>query len=364
MGTKSLSGLLAAGVICLVATPLYAAPPLPAGWYVHGGAGINQPRDVDIDVGGFEREAEHNLGWIGAGSVGYGWENGLRLEVEGAYRDNDIDTLGGANGNGSVKNTTAMVNLIYQYPTTGWLIPYLGFGVGAGHAKLDSVSPLGAPPGTTVDDSDWSPAYQAMVGVEYPVTENLGLDLSYRFLYEPQLKFTAANGAGVDTTYQSHAILVGLRWSFGAPKPVMAAEAPKPAPMAQAAPAPRPAPAPAPQMPNQYLVFFDWDSAVLTAEAKNIIRTAAQAARQGNVTRIEVTGHADRSGPDAYNMGLSRRRAEAVKAELLADGLSAGEISVMAKGESDPLVPTADGVREPQNRRVQIVFPGQGRAGT
>ena len=55
-------------------------------------------------------------------------------------------------------------------------------------------------------------------------------------------------------------------------------------------------------------------------------------------------------------MRLSQRRAEAIKAELVKNGVPANEISVVAKGESQPLVPTADGVREPQNRRVQIVF--------
>ncbi|MDY0240902.1 MAG: OmpA family protein, partial [Rhodospirillaceae bacterium] len=58
--------------------------------------------------------------------------------------------------------------------------------------------------------------------------------------------------------------------------------------------------------------------------------------------------------PDAYNMALSLRRANAVKAELVKLGIPANEISVVGKGKADPLVPTADGVREPQNRRVQI----------
>ena len=73
-------------------------------------------------------------------------------------------------------------------------------------------------------------------------------------------------------------------------------------------------------------------------------------------TRIEVAGHADRSGTPAYNQRLSQRRADAVAAELVARGVSRSEISVTAYGESRPLVPTADGVREPQNRRVEIVL--------
>ena len=67
-----------------------------------------------------------------------------------------------------------------------------------------------------------------------------------------------------------------------------------------------------------------------------------------------VVGHADRSGSDAYNQKLSLRRGTAVKGALVSEGISGGAISVSGKGESDPMVPTADGVREPQNRRVHI----------
>ncbi|WP_139323556.1 OmpA family protein, partial [Roseomonas sp. TAS13] len=63
-----------------------------------------------------------------------------------------------------------------------------------------------------------------------------------------------------------------------------------------------------------------------------------------------------RSGTPQYNMGLSRRRADAVAAELVRQGIQRSEITVEAFGESRPLVPTADGVREPQNRRVEIVL--------
>ena len=73
-------------------------------------------------------------------------------------------------------------------------------------------------------------------------------------------------------------------------------------------------------------------------------------------TRIEVAGHADRSGSPQYNQRLSQRRADNVAAELVRQGVSRGDIAVSAYGETRPLVPTADGVREPQNRRVEIVM--------
>jgi OOP family OmpA-OmpF porin len=108
--------------------------------------------------------------------------------------------------------------------------------------------------------------------------------------------------------------------------------------------------------PDTYLVFFDWNKSDLTPEAMGIIRTAAANAKKSGSAKIDVTGHADRSGPPDYNMRLSKRRADAVKAALVKEGIAAGNISVFAKGETEPLVPTPDGVREPQNRRAQIVI--------
>jgi hypothetical protein len=124
-------------------------------------------------------------------------------------------------------------------------------------------------------------------------------------------------------------------------------------------------PPPPPQPPQQvqassFMVFFDWDRSNLSQQAVNTIGQAANAFKQTGAARITATGHADRSGPDNYNMALSLRRANAVKDQLVRDGVPANVIQVIGKGESQPLVQTADGVREPQNRRVEIVV-GEGQ---
>jgi outer membrane protein OmpA-like peptidoglycan-associated protein len=105
-----------------------------------------------------------------------------------------------------------------------------------------------------------------------------------------------------------------------------------------------------------YLVFFDWDRADLTARAKQIVASAAAASTHVQTTRIEVDGYTDLSGTAAYNQKLSVRRAQTVQTELVKDGVPATEISIHGYGESNPLVPTAKGVREPQNRRVEIIL--------
>jgi outer membrane protein OmpA-like peptidoglycan-associated protein len=134
----------------------------------------------------------------------------------------------------------------------------------------------------------------------------------------------------------NHSLLIGLRYAFNA-APVVAAAA---APVAAA---------------KTFLVFFDWSKADLTDRARQIIGEAASARGQG-VTRIEVNGFTDRSGPASYNMGLSQRRANAVAAELVRRGVPRNEIVTRGFGEENNLVPTADGVREPQNRRVEIIL--------
>ena len=114
----------------------------------------------------------------------------------------------------------------------------------------------------------------------------------------------------------------------------------------------------APTLPKSYLVFFDFNKSDLTPQAVAIVDQAARNAGPAKVTKLEVTGHTDTVGSDAYNMRLSRRRAESVAAQLENDGVPSGEIEIVAKGKRDLLVPTADGVKEPQNRRVQIVYEG------
>ncbi len=127
----------------------------------------------------------------------------------------------------------------------------------------------------------------------------------------------------------------------------------------EAAPPP-PVAAPAPPMttPDRFVVFFDFNQSTLTAAGKQVVANAAAATKKSGAARIVCTGYTDRSGSDAYNQKLSERRAASVKSELIRLGVPTAQIATLGKGETNPLVPTADGVREPQNRRVEIV-PGK-----
>jgi len=114
--------------------------------------------------------------------------------------------------------------------------------------------------------------------------------------------------------------------------------------------------APAPAAARTYLVFFDWDKATLTDRARQIIREAAANSTQVQYTRIDVNGHTDTSGTPRYNQGLSLRRANAVAAELVRNGVPQNVIAIRGFGQTHLLVPTGPSVREPQNRRVEIII--------
>jgi OOP family OmpA-OmpF porin len=121
-------------------------------------------------------------------------------------------------------------------------------------------------------------------------------------------------------------------------------------------PAPAPVAAATPREQN-FLVFFDFDQAQVTQEGQQVIQRAVDNYRRtGQGPRIVATGHADRAGTDNYNMSLSDRRAVAVRQALVAAGIPDNAIGTQARGESQPLVPTPDGEREPQNRRVEIAI--------
>ncbi len=122
----------------------------------------------------------------------------------------------------------------------------------------------------------------------------------------------------------------------------------------------KPAPAPAPQVaavaPRPFIVHFDFDSDVLSRTTLQIIDDAVATADKHGIVDFSVTGHADRAGPEAYNLDLSLRRANAVRDALIQRGVKASGISVAGRGEAEPAVPTPDGVREPANRRVEIIL--------
>ena len=131
---------------------------------------------------------------------------------------------------------------------------------------------------------------------------------------------------------------------------------------AQPAPPPPPSPPPPPPPPpeHNFTVFFDWDKANITPEGQQIIEAAAGTFKSQPPVPVQVIGHTDTSGSAAYNQKLSVRRADAVAGALTQAGVPQTAMTVTGVGQNDLKVPTPDGVREPQNRRTEIIEGGTG----
>ena len=360
---KSRNILLAATI---VAVPGAAAAQPLTGLYVGAGAGVNFLQDEHLvaPTGNASNSSlASRAGGVGVVSLGYALSNGLRFEIEGDYRNNrfsegrDLGFPAAAGGN--ERKYGPMFNVLYDFShiiSLPYFAPYAGLGVGYQWAHLDNFhvyNQLSGFPNVTSNDTRGAIAYQAIIGDAIPLgMPGLALTVEYRFMGTGSRNYdvTAVSAPGAAPTYGkmklgndfNHAILVGLRYDFG--------QSPPPPP----APAPAAVPAQAPS--RSYLVFFDWDKATLTDRARSIIKEAADNSTHVQYTRIEVNGYTDTSGSPSYNQGLSVRRAQAVAGELVSDGVPQGAISIQGFGETHLLVPTGAGVREPQNRRVEIII--------
>jgi outer membrane protein OmpA-like peptidoglycan-associated protein len=320
--------------------------------YVGAGVGlVNTPSTTVTDT--TSRSVKFDNGNMGSVFVGYDYGSKWRAEVELSRRAAGLSTVSGTAASGEALASSLMLNGMYDFSSASAFTPYLGLGLGYSQVKMKRATPFGA---SSINDSDNALALQGIAGVSYAMSQTLDLFADYRYFQTQNLDLRTAAGTKASFDLSDHAVMVGFRYNFGAPKPQPVAQ-----PVAMApTPAPEPAamaPAPAPDLPRSYIVFFDWDRATITEGADLIIKAAAANANTMKAVRLDLTGHADRSGSDAYNMKLSQRRGEAVRAAFAALGFQDSEISVVAKGETDPLVATDDGVREPQNRRVEIVLP-------
>ena len=361
--------------LLLTATVLSAAAAVPAlaqpvtGLYIGGAGGGNfLQRETYKSVNGLPTGGTYagfKTGYVGLGSFGYGFGNGLRVEVEGNYRHNAFGapTPLGPRNNGYEEKYGGMANVLFDLDVgSPYIYPYIGGGLGYADVQQRQnvlfTNPAGGFSETDrLRGSRGSFAYQAIAGLSFPIPPVVGLSLTaeYRFyaLAGSRTFTDAYSGVNGKTPFSgstrynttdnyNHSLLVGLRYAFNVPPPAVAAPA---------APAPIVA-----QTARTYLVFFDWDRADLTDRARQIIGEAAKAAPQAQVTRIEVSGNTDTTGTARYNQGLSVRRAQNVAAELVRDGVPRAAITTQGFGFSRLLVATGPNVREPQNRRVEIIL--------
>ncbi len=363
-------------IAALLAAPVSAVAQTAPGPYVSLGAGVGLQQNEVALANPATGRTYNNFWSFGPGfssqvSIGYALGNGLRAEIEGDFLSNPVRGYGPSSvprqATGTEQKYGGMVNVMYDVNLGLPVFPYLGVGVGGqvvgqngfSQAPVGFVFPPGA--GASGGQSIGAFAYQAIAGVAWPIAAVPGLSLTaeYRFLGIDAGDAGFVRHAYADTPSGpvqigvaktqfvndfNHSFLLGLRYALSAP--------PVPPPPVAAPVTAAPAPAPT----RTYLVFFDFDRADLNERARQIIAEAAAASARVQLTRIEVNGHTDAAGTPAYNQALSLRRAEAVKGELVRDGVAERDIAVRGLGQTQPLVPTAPGAREPQNRRVEIIL--------
>jgi outer membrane protein OmpA-like peptidoglycan-associated protein len=309
-----------------------------------------------VSIQGSSGKAQFHESYAGDAAIGYGFGDGFRVEVAGNFNHNTASKLNYSGGSnelfGSSDTYGPMVNVLYDINVGLPIFPYVG--AGAGYQWQHLSSPLKDGEGGAIGGDEGSFAYNIIAGASYPLPWVPGLSVTaeYKFMQLVTSRNYNLSEAGVGAgsahlgQEESHSFLLGLRYQLFSPP--AAAPAPAPAPAPVAAPAPAPA--------KTYLVFFDWDKYNLTPRATQIIAQAASDSKTNSVTTLQVSGYTDTSGTPKYNMGLSQRRAKSVAAQLVADGVPATEIEIHAYGDTHLLVPTGPGVREPQNRRVEIVL--------
>jgi OmpA-OmpF porin, OOP family len=357
----ALTATVLAAPALVLATDAAAQP--VTGIYVGGGAGLNWQQSQKVLAGptfigdsvGAGNKLRYESG-VAASGMGYGLGNGLRLEVEGIYLPSDVHNAsdpyyGTTRASGTNRKYGAFVNALYDIDVgTPYLYPYLGAGARYAWQDLSRVTYNVNP--VAVQGTEGSFAFQGIAGVAVPILPVPGLSLTaeYHFLgTTDQSKFDSVaaidnlnvGGESKLSPVYDNVGLIGLRYAFDSARP------PPSPPVVDAAPTAGSA--------RSYLVFFGWDRTNLTAQAKDIIAEAAAASSHTEFTRLAVNGYTDTSGAPAYNLGLSARRATAVRTQLIADGVPPNAISVLGFGQTHLLVVTGPGLRQPRNRRVEVI---------
>ncbi|WP_161601003.1 outer membrane protein, partial [Teichococcus oryzae] len=280
--------LLSFRSLCLTASmlslPAVAQAQPIQGPYLGAGAGLDIRQDSDTSAvgrlgngftgigAGRDGSAEFDLGGVGVLSLGYGFGNGLRVELEGNVRGATLDSYSGHSGFGPWGNFRGeaytygvMANLLYDFTIPdAAVVPYVGAGLGYSWTHLTNVRATSRVNGDRLAvDGIWGNlAYQAIAGAAVPISAVPGLSLTaeYRFFGQLDNDYktvlwrqggTPQYGKMEFADNMHHSLLVGVRYAFNQPAPAV------PAP---AASAPAAAPAPA----RTYLVFFDFDRADLT----------------------------------------------------------------------------------------------------
>jgi opacity protein-like surface antigen len=203
-------------IVCAtIGWTLFASSAADAQFYVGAHGGANFVQDSDIDGNGVDAEASLDAGFVAGGFAGYriGIQDGISVDLEGefAYRQNDIDELSAVgfavDGDGEVRSFAWMANAWVNLPIgDSGFVPYVGGGFGGVHIDINDAQAGGI---ELENESDFVIGGQLGGGLGYQFDEHVAVTLDYRFLITDD-----ASIQGLDVEYQSHSVMLGLKYLF------------------------------------------------------------------------------------------------------------------------------------------------------
>ena len=323
----------AASALALTASVASAGGYDRDGWYLGLEAGWVRVNETELP-GSFITSLEFDDGWGALGTVGYAFRDSRwRIEGEIGYRENDIAEVNNLVPvlGGELEEWTGMINAVYDLPLRSDRFGLsLGVGAGIDNARIRI---------NLNEDNDKSFAAQGIVGMTYRLGAHTDLVLNYRYLWvDPPEVVLDGRGIQSEMELSKHTVTIGFRYGYEDP-PVAPVVVP---------------PTVVPPAPKTFIIFFGFNKCNITAEADAVLSEAAAAAKSSGSASVRIVGHTDTVGSNSYNQKLSECRANAAKANLVGKGVSDGAISTSGKGESELMVQTGDGVKEPQNRRATV----------
>jgi outer membrane protein OmpA-like peptidoglycan-associated protein len=303
--------------------------------------------------------AHVQTGGSGSPFVGYMFNDWLGLQSNLSFNfwppDNDhrtgnCDARGNCQGVGSFGN----VNHENGYTTMLGLTagPRLAIPI-SDLVELYTIAQGGGFKGLTGRLNQWAPGFSVGGGLDVNLTPNLSVGLfgrwnrAYMSPHPTLLIGQDPDEQGpADTEWASAG--VSMKWSF---KKVAPPPPPPPPPVAQAPPPPPP---PTKEKIVLRAVHFDFDKATIRPDARPILNEAVRMLKERGEVKIVVEGHTDSVGSDAYNMKLSKRRAEAVKHYFVEHGIAARRVTTEGFGKRQPVASNDTAEGRAQNRRVEI----------
>ena len=357
------SGALGLVVLAVVATPYAMAD--DAGWYVGASGGRTRAKidDVRINNGllasGFTSSTISDDDRASGFKAFGGYQFNRNFALEGGYFDlgkfgYSVVTVPAGTLNGDIRLKGLNLDTVGILPLTDKLLLLGRVGINYAQAR-DHFSGTGA-----VNVLDPSPSKRQAnvkfgVGMQYAFNDALAMRVEAE---RYRINDAVGNRGDVDL------FSVGLVYRFGDTSPAPVATTVMPAPVAVMVPPPEVAAPPSPP-PSRTKVSFSADSLFafnksdVTPAGKDALGKFANDLKGTDYDTVKVTGHTDRIGTHAYNLKLSSRRADAVKAELInAGGIPAGKISAEGVDGADPVTKPGECVgNKPTKKLIACLQP-------